>query len=360
MPPKTISPNPQVAKQILDGLWEQVLSEESDSISPDIHRLIESSLVSVRFSLPTQLLGKLTDSKLDALCLQKGDGSVDSLWDPRSFCSKVVVPWVMANESVLGTSADPYVSLPLRKPRLKPDPGGVRGKEDWILLYKVLNEVQTRNNEKFTQECFLHVLRSIKRKLAESTFEYAIPSRVSLGQTRRLINAFLSDASGGDRALSVAAALFKTIGHYFSLYSEVKRFVINASDESTGSAADIECRDAQGALRLAIEVKDRNLTLTDVKSGVKKSRKASISELLFNAPKITLAESNEIEELFEKTWASGTNLYYLSIDDLIKVTLSLTGENGRVDFLRNVGGQLDEFNTQPANRRRWKQLLDSL
>lgn len=360
MSEKRISPDAEKGRKILNDLWTKVNLEKDGEIQDDIDKLINSSSVSIRFCLPTQLLGKLTDHKLDCLCLQKGIGDNDSQWDPRSFSSKVIVPWISENQFVLGTSNDPYVSKPLRKSRLEKNPNNVKSKDDWILLYKILHEVESKNSEKYTRLRFLQTLRSIHKKFSELDFEYFVPERISIEQTEKLIGAFLSEASGGDRGLSVAAALFQTFGKYFKIYKEVKRHVINASDQSTGSTGDIECIGVDDKLKLAIEVKERNLTLTDVRSGVLKARKVSLQELLFNSPGTNPSENDEITDLISKTWASGTNLYRLSIAELIRVGLSLTGEGGRKDFLENVGNQLDTYNTQPSNRKRWKELLEEI
>ena len=360
MAEKKISPDVESARELLDELWEIVTQEESGEINQDIARLVGSGFVSIRYCLPTQLLGKLTDPKLDCLCLQKGSGDSDSQWDPRSFSQDVIVKWCAENQSVLGTSPDPYVGKPLRKTRLEENPKNVRGKEEWVLLYRVLDEVERRNTKEFTRLCMLHTVRSIHKKFAELTFEYIVPERVSIEQTENLIREFLSESSGGDRGLSVAAALFETFGKYFGIYNEVKRHAINAADQATGMAGDIECIDADGELRLAIEVKERNVTLADVRSAVLKARQASLRELLFNAPGANPLEKEEIADLFSKTWASGTNLYRLSISELVRVGLSLTGESGRKDFLENVGKQLDEYGTQPSNRKRWKELLEGM
>lgn len=360
MAERRVSPDTELARNLLDELWQIVIQEKDGTIDQDIDRLIGSRFVSIRFCLPTQLLGKLTDSKLDCLCLQKGNGNNAQQWDPRSFANKVIVPWVSENQSVLGASTDPYVSKPLRKARIEENPGNVKGKEEWILLHRVLHGVESRNSEEYTRSCMIQALRSIHKKFSELTFEYYVPERISIAQTENLISSFLSEASGGDRGLSVVAALFQTFGKYFKIYKEVKRGVINASDQSTGLAGDIECIDEGGALKLAIEVKERNLTLTDVRSGVLKARKVSLQEILFNAPGTNPAENGEINDLISKTWASGTNLYRLSIVELIRVGLSLTGEAGRKDFLENVGKQLDIYNTQPSNRKRWKELLEEI
>lgn len=206
----------------------------------------------------------------------------------------------------------------------------------------------------------LQTLRSIHKKLSELVFKYYVPERISIDQTEKLISTFLSEASGGDRGLSVAAALFQTFGKYFQIYKEVKRHLINAPDQSTGLSGDIECIGEDGKLRLVIEVKERNLTLTDVRSAILKAQKVSLQELLFNSPGANPPETEEIMDLISKTWTTGTNLYRLSIQELIRVGLSLTGEAGRKDFLENVGKQLDTYNTQPRNRKRWKELLEEI
>jgi len=360
IPEKSVSPNSDAAKLLLDELWDIVLHEESSEIDPDIDHLVNSQFVSIRFCLPTQLLGKLTDDKLDCLCLQKGSGKDESQWDPRGFSSKVIVPWVAENQAVLGSSYDPYVSKPLRKERLEATPGNVKGKDEWILLYKVLSEIEEKDDNKYTRLKMLQTLRSVHHRLSELSFEYYIPQRISLKQTVVLIEKFLSEASGGDRGLSVAAALFETFGKFFKLYEQVKRNVINASDQSTGLAGDIECLDEEGSIKLAIEVKERNVTLTDVRNSINKARKVSLKEVLLNAPGIVQSEEEQINEIISKTWASGTNIYNLKIEDLIIVGLSLTGEDGRIDFIKNIGNQLNCYNTQPSNRKRWKELLEGI
>lgn len=358
---KRISPDPETGKILLDELWSGVLHEEATETDPFLDQLINSKSVSVRFCLPTQLLDKLVDPKLDTLCLQKQVGSGDdSLWDPRSFAAKVTVPRNLNNQSVLGTSPDPYVNKPLRKTRLEENPRDVKQKEDWILLYQLLEAVQSADSENYTKQQLIEALRSIKKRYSDFTFEYIIPTRLSLEQTEVIIEEFLSEASGGDRGLSVAAAIFETFGTYFRIYGKVNRYVVNASDQATGSAADIECLDFEGNVRLAVEVKERNLTITDVKSGILKVRKVPINELLFNAPGTAAQDDPEIKELISRTWASGTSLYRLSISELIHVGLALTGEEGRRNFLENVGRQLDTYNTQPSNRKRWKELLEQL
>jgi hypothetical protein len=184
---KASYPDVESARKLLDELWKIVSREQNAEIDQTIDRLISSRFVSIRFCLPTQLLGKLTDSKLDCLCLQKGKGDSDSLWDPRSFANKVLVPWVSENQFVLGASTDPYVSKPLRKVRIEKNPGNVKGKKEWELQFEVLNRVESRSSEEYTRLCMLQTLRSVHKKLSGLEFKYYVPGRISIDQTEKLI-----------------------------------------------------------------------------------------------------------------------------------------------------------------------------
>ena len=124
------------ARTQLDELWQTVHRETNGEINQEIDQFITSRFVSIRFCLLTQLLGKLTAPHLDCLCLQKGGSESDSHWDPRSFAKKVIAPWNAENQYVLGTSTDPYVSKPLRKPRIEENPVNVKGQDEWKLLYR--------------------------------------------------------------------------------------------------------------------------------------------------------------------------------------------------------------------------------
>lgn len=90
-------PDAERGASLIQGMWREVVagtitaddSEVDGHIKESVATLIESNTVALRYCLPTQLLGKLTDSSLDTLCLQRGEGS-ESQWDPRSFATKVI------------------------------------------------------------------------------------------------------------------------------------------------------------------------------------------------------------------------------------------------------------------------------
>lgn len=357
-PRSAARPDRGVARGLLDTLWSDALGGKTPGATPDIVSLLEHRLTAIRFCLVTQLLGKLADNDIDAMCLQKGDGSAGR-WDPRSFAVAVVVPWNRGNQTVLGPSGDPYVSNPLRRPRVDQGLDQMGDRASWQALCDVLAEVERQGDEAYTASVLGGVLSAARDFLARQTFDYVVPARVSLLQCQRLVASFLSEPSGGDRGLAVVAALFQVFRDRFGLWETVRRGVINASDTASGLAADLECV-AGGKPVLAVEVKERLVDEGDLKSAIAKARAASVTELLLCTRGVQETQRNAVATGIEAAWASGTNVYQTTIDDLLRGDLPLLGEAGIRAFVEQVGKQLDAFATQPRHRQAWQGLLAGL
>ncbi len=87
-----------------------------------------------------------------------------------------------------------------------------------------------------------------------------------------VLGAFLAEASGGLRALVVTVATMTVLGNAFSLFENVLSQGLNEADSLSGAPGDVMCIDSNGNIVLAIEVKDRALTLSDVRSSTQKAR----------------------------------------------------------------------------------------
>jgi len=358
-PRQAAIPDRTRAKQILAEAWESVLNDDSAPSDPEIVALVNSDLVVIRYCLPTQLLGKLTDPALDTMCLQ-AERRESGQWDPRSFASKVIAPWVRNNQNVLGTSADPYVSNPLRRPRLDHDPNGNYGSPEWRALNNILADVQVRNEPAHTRQVFTQVLTAVRDRMRGLNFVYGVPPRVSIRQTEDLVARFLAENSGGERGLAVAAGLFETLRQRLHIYQEIRRGAINAADAAAGAAGDLECVGPSGNVVLAVEVKERKIGDADVHIAVEKARAADLREFILCTEGVLLTDQAAVEARFAGAWASGTNLYHATISELIRGVLPIMGEQGIRDFVVLIGIHLDRFNTQPKHRKAWKDLLDTL
>lgn len=135
----------------------------------------------------TQLLGKIADPDRGILCCQSETGEPGA-WDARNFCSAVIVPWVADNQDVLGSSSDPYVSNPLRRPVLSLDMPGARRADssEWVALFDLLSPLDDASPDEH-RALFQRCLISLARRLARQTFQYPIPMRVSASQTRAVL-----------------------------------------------------------------------------------------------------------------------------------------------------------------------------
>ena len=359
------------AKKILDSTWGTISASavkgplgdtvDDADLRNAIQRSIRSRTKTYRYVLPTQVLAKLAKHSLDCRSLQVAHGKRGA-FDARSLAQSVIVPFDAVNNGVLGGSPEPYVNNPLRVPSVsqthsKPQ----KDKQGWSDLCLVLDTVETKRDQQFTEAVFRQVLIEIHRCLAEVSVSYPVPIRVSLEKTLSTIGQFLAEKSGGDREQAVAGALFGIIGERFGLYKTVRRAAINASDKASGLVADLECISDSSTVELAVEVKDREITVAQIESKLHNARSKKVSEILFVAQKgLDPEEKVSIPARIESEFASGQNVYILDLATLARVVLSLTGEAWRPRFLHEVGRQLEEYHSDIRHRRAWASLLSEL
>lgn len=344
---------PQETRQWLDAVWAEVLEAGQADPDAEVDRLVNSGLVSIRYAFVTQLLGKIADPARSLLAFQLG-GQEAGAWDARSFCTAVVVPWVADNHGVMGASLDPYVNNPLRVPLLERDAPGRRYQAEWNALYDFLEPLDNAPPEEI-KAAFRRCLASVARRLAGQAFRYQIPVRVSLPALCETLGAYLDEPSGGHRPLAVAAAMMRVLGDGFSIFARVEAQGLNEADAAGGAPGDVMCYGADGRMVLAVEVKDRALTLADVRGSTRKAREADIAltNLLFAVPAIGEPEAIAAAQ---GEWAAGLNVYVVDIVDLAKATFVLMPEESRPTLLRAIGTELDDRGDH-AHRRAWHDLL---
>ena len=361
----------QKCSKYLTERWEQVsLIEENNLDEPlsdkliDLKEVIKDCLTSktktYRYVLPTQILSKCVDSTLDCRSIQVAWGKKGA-FDARSVAHDVIVPFDKSNHNVLGGSPEPYVNNPLRCPAVVPEyRSKQKNQTDWDKLINVLDTVQSEDNVEFTKNVFDQVLFEIYKLLSEVRVTYPTPNRISLENTILLISKYISVKSGGERLEAVSTALFDIISEKFGLFDEIKREKVNTADTSSGMVADIECK-FQGNTVLLVEVKDRNLTLTQLDSKLDKARSERISEILFLAEKgIDKSNEKEITEKIRHEFTSGQNVYVSNLLDFCKGMLMLLGEKGRVEFLSKIGPELDRVSASIKHRKAWAKLLKEI
>jgi len=318
---------------------------------------LTSNIKSYHYVLPTQLLCKSVDPKLNAHSLQVAWGAPGA-FDARTVAHEVIVPFDRKNQNVLGGSPEPYVNNPLRCPAVIAEyRGQQKNQADWDKLVHVLDIVEASARAEVTAVVLEQVLIEIRRLLAHVTVIYPVPSRVSLDTTQRIINDFVAVGSGGDRLEAVCTAMFRTIGEEFGLFDRVERERVNAADAQVGKLADIECWQGERLL-LLVEVKDRTLTLTHVDSTLERARSRGITEILFVAEQgRQTSDAEAVAQKIDTEFRSGQNVYVTTLPDFSLGVLILMAEAGRVRFLREIGAELERTNSAIQHRRTWAELL---
>lgn len=336
---------------------DEALEFTNKTISGKIKQILTSETKSYHYVLPTQLLAKCVDYSLDIRSLQASFNSKGA-FDARTIAHQVIVPFDKSNNNVLGGSNEPYVNNPLRYSGILSEyRNSQKNKEDWDLLVLLLEEIQFSDDVKYCRSFLSQVLLEIYKLLSNVIVSYPTPNRISLDNTIDLITKYVGEKSGGDRLEATVTALLRTIGTRFNLFDKIERAKVNASDTSTGLASDIECWNADNII-LGVEVKDKELTITQFDSTVGNARANHISEILFVVEKgINKQEKGEIEKKKQQEFISGQNVYVRDFILFATGILILLGEKGRVEFLQNVGPELERGGSSIIHRKRWAELL---
>lgn len=126
---------------------------------------------------------------------------------------------------------------------------------------------------------------------------------------------------------------------------------VNVADSLTGVPGDVMCFDDDNNMILAVEVKDRMLTLSDVRNSARKAQASTdkLSNFLFATPGFRNEENNQIREVMATAWASGLNINQIDIVTLASMAFALLSEDWRPKLLREIGKELDERG-DPAHR----------
>ncbi len=356
------------ARRILTALWAQVhegTDEPQESsrlpsqIVEAIQRSINSKTKTYRYVLPTQLLAKLAKPSVDCRAIQEG-ANLKNAFDARSLCHEVTVPFDRNMHNVLGGSTEPYVNNPLRIPSIT---SGYRkaqkDKPGFDDLCVVLEYAQGHPRQ--VELLMRVVLACIQTRLSTSRVVYPVPNRVSLRAARSVVGSFLRSRTGGFRLQAVAIALFRTIGQRLGLFQEVSSASVNAADASTGLVADLTCADAAHEVVLAVEVKDRKLTLRHVQDKLTTIREGGVRELLFLVQGgIEDGDEQVVHDTIEREFNVGQNIYVCEFDSFLECCLVLFAENGRRELFINVGRSLDELRADLTHRQTWRDLLVDL
>jgi hypothetical protein len=72
------------------------------------------------------------------------------------------------------------------------------------------------------------------------------------------------------------------------------------------------------------------------------------------------SDKEPIAELIDREFVTGQNIYIASFDRFVESCLILFGEDGRREFLIQVGKSIDDIKADLLHRQAWRDLLQQM
>ncbi|MCD6241443.1 restriction endonuclease, SacI family [Candidatus Bathyarchaeota archaeon] len=361
------------ASKILDSLWEEVTKipeEELDTynyvddkdLRAKIKELVNSKTKSYRYAIITQLLAKKVNPNINCLSIQ-AQASIEGAFDARSLCREVLVNFERRKLSdALGGSPDPYVNKPLRHARFsleKETLRHIKDKRGWNILCQVLNYVEKKNDPKLTEKLLKQALLEARKRYLKIPHKLAVkkpPFKIDIPKLKEILEKFLSKPSGGARCQSVIYALIKVFNERVKAFEEITTAKSTAANSFTGRLADIECRDKDGALKLAIAATEE-LTLGKLDEELSKAAKRNISRIFVVAHKIRIKPDQAQSLIDEYITKHGMDIVMVSLINLVIFMTTLLNDELRLKFLNEVSQALQEMEYYD-DLEDWKNVLE--
>lgn len=280
--------------------------------------IVLGSHLTYRYIAVTGLLGKATNSAINALALQAG-APIDGAYDARSLCHGVVVPLertLLAN--CLGGSNEPFLNKPARFTHLATTNAVRRGQDERTLrsLISVLSRVSA--DQAFDALCdSLHF--ALKRNAGMAALkpksEPACHSQI-LDFGRRLMQKSVEGQT--------AAVYFGTLlTCLFSAQSAAKVLVhpVNQSGASSREICDVDVKLDDRTI-IGYEIKDKAFTEHDVEHAARKAGNAGLYSLgVVMGPQAFLSATGHVNAA---ALAKGVGVSVVFIDLLAAAAMILT------------------------------------
>jgi hypothetical protein len=356
------------AEQILQREWNNVQSSNESQyvdqhIRERIKHVFDGSLLTYRYILLTNILGKATNPDIHMRSMQAGENidvhplEAEGAYNARSLGHKVIVEWEKENGERLGGSNEPFLNKPARDPEFALE-NAARSQSAQERLYNLLETLEEKTNAGDIDP--LNVLRQALYEflqLEPQTVDYEDPSEVPYRELEPLVKQYISTSGGGERLAAVAAGVYRT---YYSQAGDgwmIDAEHANTADEFSKSAGDVEVFREDSLVRAA-EVKDKPAERSDIQHAITKAREAELGEYLFVLGSGWQSQS-EKQAALDDIESAPIELIVVYPDELLSV-LKFVGDAGRVEFTRVVGEYLNDMRATSNNKDEWEGIVESL
>jgi len=260
-----------------------------------------------------------------------------------SFCRKTVVEFERRNLDVSKPLRHNSVSLNIINE--------IKDKQGWRALYDVLRQVEAEGAE-LASKVLKQALLEIRLKLAERIIQRpSIPS-IETNQLREILISYLAKPSMGARPQAIVYSLFRVLNEKTKAFAQISTAKATTPNMYAGRRADIECRDSEGNLKLAIAVTDR-LDPEKLRSELQRAKANNIKNLLLIGYRIT-GRRQEFEEQLRKY--DRINVAISPLVGFVNTTTVVMNNEMRRELILEVYRSLDELGYQD-HLREWDKII---
>lgn len=291
-----------------------------------IRTIIQGKHLTFRYILVTALLGKATNSNINALSLQAG-ADVEGAYDARSLCHGVVVPLErQLLSSSLGGSNEPFLNKPARFPIISLSNAVRAGKDRALLLilHKILTNLET------SEQAFNCLCTAIQYAIARQTSRTELfPQRSESADSHlkiiEFIDAFVTRSIEGQVAAIVSGTI---LSMYFDQFEgfEVTVHPVNQSGASSNEVADVDIR-KNGKIFVAVEVKDKQFSEQDVDHAAFKASQYGLKSITFIIGVNGMCVGSSLEQVAQSVLITrGVNVIFVDLISFVRSVVALCPE----------------------------------
>jgi hypothetical protein len=325
------------------------------NIAADCEAIMSSNSDPLRLAALTLVAAKSAIPDLDVQQIQGGEV------DYRSRAKDTVVPLVAkiadAQSVAYRPSADPFVSNPLREPRI--DEAWLTGRRGAIRqvaerLLSLLAFVEGKGDA--APNVLAELVAAQLDRFEDERVVYPVPSRVTVAMVVRALEDFLLIVAGGSRLERVAVALLRFAGEHGAHWDRVIGHHGNDS-----ARRDADC--FKGAVLVALgESKDQVVTEAHVQQLADEMLETGAVRGFLLSREVHIASNRTaLAVLVQKRHLLGQRIEVLDVIETARAWLVLAdaGDEDLPRFLRIVCDELDDW-ADLVSRRDWADILARL
>lgn len=281
----------------------------------------------------------------------------EDAWNGRSLDERVVNPFLRRHR--FPSSKGPYLNVFRRSVQFVDSTrDGLRDKAGYDAFLSILTHVESLKSDEEVHVVLRLIISAFVSLREASDIPLSRINRISLRQCEVVIGSLLKLPSGGRIPVYLVASTFHALNSAFGLSWEIDCQGINVADQASGAGGDLTIRSG-GRVLLSAEVTERPvdesrlMTIFDAKIAP-----GGLDDYLFFLK--DAGQAAGAVELANRYFTQGHEVNFMEIRNWIVQVLSITGAEGRAEFLSRVIDFLDDPQVPKSIKTGWNEVVASV